>query len=457
MVYAGEEPRFILRRLLILASEDIGMAAPHMISVVESCAAAFDRVGMPEGRYHMAHATLALATAPKSNSVMGFFDALAAIEREQEGDVPNHLKDPGRDKKGFGHGQGYLYPHAYRDHWVEQQYLPSSLQGRVFYRPSAQGYEAALKEEVDRRREAQLTAMVEHDRPLAPPEILTWSPSDPSVQRWLQRTMGTAGQRLSVIRDRVFELAQIERHHVVVDLRAATGLLTWEALRQAPEGHVLACVQSEVDAQALAEQSQPFEALHRPHIIHASIVALPDRLASMTLEPERVVGRNVLSTAGPDRDHIARALVALLQPKARLVLVESIPRRTQRIHALVEHCEHEPDWMSRWIEAEESMYQRGDDPVLGWDVETLVDALERAGMVVVSRLEQLSTRVQLTPEYIERWFIPTSNRPTYASRLTKHLGASELEELRGLLHKRLAHQTVDWESSVVLLEGTLPA
>ena len=100
---------------------------------------------MPEGRYHLAQATLYLATAPKSNSTMGFFDALAAVEKEREADVPSHLKDSNRDKQGFGHGEGYLYPHAYREHWVAQQYLPASLQGQVFYQPSDRGFEAKIQ------------------------------------------------------------------------------------------------------------------------------------------------------------------------------------------------------------------------------------------------------------------------------------------------------------------------
>ena len=145
MVYAGEDSRFILRRLLILASEDIGLADPQAVIVVNACAEAFDRIGLPEGRYHLAQATLYLANTPKSNSLMGFFDAIAAVEQERQSDVPNPLKDSSRDKKGFGHGAGYLYPHAYRDHWIEQQYLPNSLQGQVFYQPSDQGAEAMIK------------------------------------------------------------------------------------------------------------------------------------------------------------------------------------------------------------------------------------------------------------------------------------------------------------------------
>ncbi|HEY9654171.1 MAG TPA: AAA family ATPase, partial [Crinalium sp.] len=230
MVYAGEDPRFIFRRLLILAGEDVGMADPNAIAIVHACAETFDRIGLPEGRYPLAHATLYLATAPKSNSVMGFFDALSAVEQEREGDVPNPLKDANRDKKGFGHGTGYLYPHAYRDHWVAQQYLPSSLQGQVFYQPSDRGFESAIQTQVARRREAQLAALLEGTS-VALPEVLTFGPVDSAQERWLQRTLGQAGDRLGEVRDRLFALAAPQRHHVVLDLNAGSGLLTWEAVR----------------------------------------------------------------------------------------------------------------------------------------------------------------------------------------------------------------------------------
>jgi putative ATPase len=151
MVAAGEDPRFIFRRMLIAACEDTGLAAPHAITVVESCAAAFDRVGLPEGRYFLAHAALYLATAPKSNSSMAFFDALAKVQAE-DADVPNHLKDSNRDQKGLGHGEGYKYPHAYRDHWVAQQYMPDALLGNYFYHPSDQGYEKTIADEIKLRR-----------------------------------------------------------------------------------------------------------------------------------------------------------------------------------------------------------------------------------------------------------------------------------------------------------------
>lgn len=153
MIHAGEDPRFILRRMVILASEDIGLADPHAVVVALACADVFDRVGMPEGRYPLAQAALYLATAPKSNSVAGFFDALTAVEREGA-EVPDHLKDASRDKQGFGHGDGYLYPHAYPEHRVAQQYLPDSLLGQVFYKPSDQGFEAEICTRLAQHRSA---------------------------------------------------------------------------------------------------------------------------------------------------------------------------------------------------------------------------------------------------------------------------------------------------------------
>ena len=164
MVAAGEDPDFIFRRMLISACEDTGLADPNAITVVSSCAQAFDRVGMPEGRYFLVHAALYLSTAPKSNSSMAFFDALSSVEKE-DAEVPNHLRDASRDAEGFGHGAGYLYPHAYRDHWVAQQYLPDELIGRVFYTPGTQGYEKTIREGVLSRRELQIAAILEKEQP----------------------------------------------------------------------------------------------------------------------------------------------------------------------------------------------------------------------------------------------------------------------------------------------------
>jgi len=158
MVYAGEDPRFILRRLYILAAEDVGLADPQAVLVVDACARAFEWVGMPEGQFHLSLATLYLATAPKSNSAGALFQALEHIQEHGSGPVPLYLADKtdrfqgelGQHyKRTIGEHEGYKYPHAYPGHWVEQRYLPEGVQGG-WYQPSDQGYEGELAERLAR-------------------------------------------------------------------------------------------------------------------------------------------------------------------------------------------------------------------------------------------------------------------------------------------------------------------
>jgi putative ATPase len=159
MLYAGEDPRFILRRLLILAGEDIGLADPLGLVVANAAAQAFDYVGLPEGIYPMVEATLYLSTAPKSNSAGAYFKAFQLIEQEGITGVPQHLQDANRDAMALGHGKGYQYPHMAPEHFLPQQYLPRELLGTYFYQPSNQGYEAQVVERLARWREAQRQAL----------------------------------------------------------------------------------------------------------------------------------------------------------------------------------------------------------------------------------------------------------------------------------------------------------
>ncbi|HSV86855.1 MAG TPA: AAA family ATPase [Levilinea sp.] len=155
MLAAGEDPRFVLRRLIVLAGEDIGLADPQGLVVANAAAQAFDYIGMPEGIYPIAEATLYLATAPKSNSAGAYFKALDHIQREGIGAVPIHLMDDNRDAQGLGHGKGYQYPHNYPGHFTPQQYLPTTMLDHRFYEPSDQGYEAIIAERLSRWRQAQ--------------------------------------------------------------------------------------------------------------------------------------------------------------------------------------------------------------------------------------------------------------------------------------------------------------
>lgn len=159
MLHAGEDPRFILRRLIVLASEDIGMADPRGMQVAAAAATAFEYIGLPEGVFPIVEATLYLATAPKSNSATQYFEVLKEVEEHGTGPVPIHLMDGSRDSVGLGHGKGYQYPHSFAGHFTPQQYLPDDFIGRQFYRPSDQGYEAQAAERLERWRKAQAEAI----------------------------------------------------------------------------------------------------------------------------------------------------------------------------------------------------------------------------------------------------------------------------------------------------------
>jgi putative ATPase len=155
MLYAGEDPRFIARRMVILASEDVGNADPQALVVATAAAQAVEYVGLPEAQYNLAQAAIYLATAPKSNSCGAYFKALADVEREGKVQVPRHLQDSSRDARGLGHGEGYKYPHSYSGHYVPQQYLPNEMQGRHYYEPSDQGFEKVIRERLaEWRRQA---------------------------------------------------------------------------------------------------------------------------------------------------------------------------------------------------------------------------------------------------------------------------------------------------------------
>ena len=144
MLSAGEDPKYILRRLLIAASEDVGMADPSAIAVVTSCARAFEWVGLPEGKYHLSQATLYLATTAKSDSTKSLFAAEAHLKRHGPGDGPGHLRDgtyAGAAEHGVGVGYKNPHNHGVR---VTDRYLPVGVDEGSFYRPRNQGYERAV-------------------------------------------------------------------------------------------------------------------------------------------------------------------------------------------------------------------------------------------------------------------------------------------------------------------------
>lgn len=148
MLYAGESLTFIARRIMICASEDVGNADPNALNVAVSASLAVERIGMPEAQIILAQAVTYVACAPKSNaSCEGVFAAMATVEKTGNLPIPTHLQDAHyKGAAKLGHGTGYKYAHDYPNHYVEQQYLPYELNGKEFYRPTGNGYEAKIRE-----------------------------------------------------------------------------------------------------------------------------------------------------------------------------------------------------------------------------------------------------------------------------------------------------------------------
>jgi putative ATPase len=155
MLEAGEDARFIARRMVILASEDVGMADPNGLLVADAAARAVEFVGLPEAQLNLAHAVVYLATAPKSNRVTTALGrARADVRDHPAGAVPAHLRDASyRAARKLGHGVGYEYPHDDPRGWVPQQYRPPQVAGRVYYEPSGHGAEEEIAERMRRGEE----------------------------------------------------------------------------------------------------------------------------------------------------------------------------------------------------------------------------------------------------------------------------------------------------------------
>jgi putative ATPase len=476
MVHAGEDPRFLLRRLVILASEDVGMADPECLPRVLACAQSYDRIGMPEGRYPLAQATLLVATAAKSNSTMGFFAALAAVESQRTTDVPDPLKDPSRDKESLGHGQGYLYPHAYREHWVAQQYLPAGLVGQVFYQPSDQGHEATIKAQVVRRREAQLAAL--EDETPEPKGLSTGATrgslgevNPASLDRWARRANAGAGARMGALRDGVFARAEVQRHHLILELRARTGLLSWEALRTAPEGGVHTWI-----TEADPEGARLFETLHgqvagldpllRPLLIRGPLQpGLEDDRGRMVPEAlrqalpgaryDRILGHNVFGGVLPENlEDLAQGLADALTEHGRIVLAEPVPRRAQRLSLLVPPDGIDGDLWQRWHAAEAHIYEDESEPQTRWDATDLGTAFETAGLDVRLALESTARPQRVTAALMHRWWHGDGERPGYAQRLS--LPEDDLRRIERFARGRWIDQELPWHTTFAWLVAKMP-
>ena len=379
---------------------------------------------------------------------MAFFDALSAVERERSGEVPDPIKDGNRDRDGFGHGKGYLYPHSYRDHWVAQQYLPDSLQGRLFYQPSDCGYEQTVKARVERLREAQLEAM---RNGVPSPQV---EGPRTAKERWALRSLTNAPALLERIRDRLFELADVAPQHLVLDLEAGTGLLTWEAIRRASQGGVYAWASSPRDGRAIEERARLLAEMARPIVMVGDRDRWSAHLQAQCpdIRFERILGRNALRKFGPV-ESLAIGLRDLLAKGGKAIFAETIPRYGQRLYQLLADEALDADVMTQWQQAEEAIYSAPEDPMVNWGEDDLRVAFERAGYAIELSVEQWTSEVAIRAEMLDRWFAnPASGRPSYAQHLGKSMSAADVKRVESCL-RRLQNQRVNWQNGIVFLQA----
>lgn len=414
MVRAGESPHFIFRRMLISACEDIGLADPYALTVVNSAAAAFDRIGLPEGRYHLTHAALYLATCPKSNSSLGFFDALKAVEKEQT-EVPNHLKDANRDGESLGHGEGYLYPHAYRDHWIAQQYLPDELIGRVFYTPGYTGYEEKIRNEVLTKRETQLAAI--HEAAEGKKDAFT-------VEDWQVRTEGSSAEILEQIRDTLIGFANLSANDRVLVYRADGGLLLWSSTRITLNGCTAGIFEHQEALQSAQRYAETFEFLSRPIMsalpacTHPSekipaAIQLDETLSAAsedkTLFPDLMFDVVLSYTPATTANGFTAFFSRVAQEHtagARIIFAFALPQQGLRLSSLLPSDES----VNRFAAAEAAFFSDGKNKRTAWTETTVAGIAEKAGYRVqlLKKVDYQEKRL-ITQAELSRWFSSESD------------------------------------------------
>jgi putative ATPase len=442
--------------MIILAGEDVGLADPNAVSVVMACAQAFERIGFPEGNFPLVEACLYLATAPKSNSALNFFDVMKEVERE-DAEVPNHLRDASRDGESFGHGEGYIYPHAYRDHWAAQQYLPSSLVGKLFYMPGTTGYEGKIREEVLRKRELQAAVILGEERP-GDGEVLTWSAASKGRESWFKRLESGRSGLLLGDRNRILGAANIKRHDRILIPGGDDGLLLWESLRRAPEG-LCACLVETAGARetliryagTLGEEEQPQIAVRSPGA--GAALPAPEEAEQafgtplfdhiIAREPWRRLQKAGAKDPGAAFREFAEGAFALLAEGGDAVVLQSPPALGERISRFVPEGE-----MAGKLRQAEELFFNG-DPSLFWESGAPEAAFAAAGFEVSGEIIGQKEERLITAADLGLWF--DGERSRWGKAIRAAIGDRDFKLLEDLMRERVAGGPLTWNWKSVLL------
>jgi putative ATPase len=269
--------------------------------------------------------------------------------------------------------------------------------------------------------------------------------------------LSTLGEHLNSIRDRLFEIASVNRNHLVLDAHASSGLLTWEALRRAPDGGVWALAASDAEAlrlrQELAQFAERTPAAPPAVLIVGTIEALPQLIHDQgqgEVRFDRILARGALGRASGKTARIA-ALAAALGAEGRLVIAEPVPSRGERILAALDWGGFDPDLARRAIAAEAAIYEDASDPQVNWDERDLPRWCEAAGLKITHReLWRHRVAVSVSAEEIARWFEAGSGGRD--GKLGERLGV-DAPLVRKFLEQRLAGQTLTRQLAVAFVAG----
>ncbi|NCY14117.1 MAG: AAA family ATPase, partial [Synechococcaceae bacterium WB8_1A_041] len=396
MVKAGEDSRFIFRRLLIAAAEDIGLADPQAMVVVEACASAFDRIGLPEGIYPLVQATLYLANTNKSNSTKAYFDAFNSLVKERAQEIPAHLRDPSRDGAALGDGENYLYPHNYSNNWVAQQYLPSALQGEMFYKPGIIGWEGERFKQQQQHRYAQL------------------------------------------LQHRFWQRISLQPRHRVLICNCPSIHWALPVIMATNEGLVCLQVEDQLLAKKLETQLQLFDNLQKPSIQQVNPLQLEKLQTQGAGKFDHIITHNPLVNANPsDRHKWLKQLDLLVTQTGRIDLLFSygkygpfglLPEEYLKSASSEANCAttNQSESEQKWLLLQD------------WGQVAKAE-LENSAWQVSEEYWQETILVSITSSWLERWF---SNKSSYRQWWLANFSIDLFNELENYYRQRLGNQFV---------------
>ena len=275
----------------------------------------------------------------------------------------------------------------------------------------------------------------------------------------MQRTISNSGRNLGYQRDKLFELAKVQRHHLVLDVNAGTGLLTWEAVRHAPEGGVWALTSDQQTGDALRQQAAKLSDLERPSILIGQIDELDylfELRGEAAVQFDRVLGRNLLLSYPLQTTNIFAALQKVLAENGRICLIQTIPKHGQRLYNLVQWSDQK--LLAKVKKAEDAIYADEADLLVNWDEADLETAVIAANLTLHKlQIETERTQRRITAQQLARWFHledqkTSGEKLSYGQRLRQaKLTKKEVDTVSTLYQRQLRDKLVNWDTKVAYL------